>query len=549
MIHRRLVFVLALSLGSFGCGGDDLPPTDAGPDASPDTGMGDAGMDGSADAGADADVDGGMDAGMDSGADAGPLPDGGTVASPAPEVLRMGTGGFLLRGVVLAPGAVLDPGEVLVVGDTITCVAADCSGEPSADTVTLIDTHGTISPGLIDAHNHLTYDFLPEWVPDPLQIFNDRYAWANDPDYEAHIAPFGDGRSRGDHICPGAKWGELRALMHGTTTVEGQSRNLSCLNRLVRNADHHHGLGRDSMQTNIGSVRDITDATATGLLDNYIDATPTTRYVVHMAEGISDNTRLEFASLAGRDPRSNRHMGLSLLAGNYMGVDYAGEAVLIHSVPLTDAEMMEAADTQSKIVWSPSSNIVLYGATAPIGRMIELGLTIGIGPDWTVSGEDDLLAEMRFALDWAATEGEAAITPQRLWEMATFDGADVVGLDIFIGGLEVGKRADISVFGRRGMDAYQAVTDSRAEDVRLVLIDGQGYYGDTALEMATSVNAECEMFDACGAPKFVCLANTPGATTSTARAGETVADVESQLTAILDGYGRGSELLPLVACE
>jgi len=531
--------VLVLLLVSLGCGGDGPPTT----------------LDGAidVDSGPDGAMDGGVDSGMDSGADAdvdaGPLPDSGTIASPAPEVLRMGTGGFLLRGVVLAPDRVLDPGEVLVVGDTITCVAADCSAEPSADTVTLIDTRGTISPGLIDAHNHLTYDFLPEWVPDPLQIFPDRYQWANDPDYEAHIAPFGDGRNQGDHICPGAKWGELRSLMHGTTTVEGQSRNLSCLDRLVRNADHHHGLGRDSMQTSIGSVRDLTDADVATLLDNYIDATPTTRFVVHMAEGISDNARLEFASFAGRDTRMNRHMGESLLAGTHMGVAYAGEAVLIHSVPLTDSEMMEVADTQSKVVWSPSSNIVLYGETAPIGRMIELGLTIGIGPDWTVSGEDELLSEMRFALDWAATSGEPAITPERLWQMATFDGANVVGLDMFIGSLEVGKRADISVFGRMGMDAFQTISDSRAQDVRLVLIDGQGYYGDIALESVASVNSECETFDACGQDKFVCLANTPGATTSTARAGETVADVESQLITILDGYGRGAELLPLVACE
>jgi len=514
---------------------------DGGVDAPADSGMDDASADGA--------VDGAMDADTDAATDAGPLPDSGTVASPAAEVLRTGTGGFLLRGVVLAPDAVLDPGEVLIVGDTITCVAADCSAEPSADSVTLIDTHGTISPGLIDGHNHLTYDFLPEWVPDPARLFDDRYQWADDPAYEAHIAPFGDGRSRGDHICPGAKWGELRSLMHGTTTVQGQSRNLSCLNRLVRNADHHHGLGRDQMQTNIASVRDLTDADATRLLDNYIDATPTTRYVVHMAEGLSDKARLEFASLAGRDPRSNRHMGQSLLAGNYMGVDYSGVAVLIHSMPLTESELMEVADTGSMIVWSPSSNIVLYGATAPIGRMIELGLTIGIGPDWTVSGEDDLLSEMRFALDWAGIEGETEITPQRLWEMATFDGATVVGLDAFIGKLEVGMRADISVFGRLGRAPFEAVTDSRAADVRLVLIDGQGYYGDSALEDTTAVNRDCEMFDACGTDKFVCLANTPGATTSTARASETVVDVESELVAILDDYGRGSELLPLVACD
>jgi len=533
---------LALVLASFGCaGGSGTPPADAGPDGTVDA-MVDSATDGSI----DAPTDGSIDATVD----AGPLPTDGSVASPPPEVLHTGTGGFLLRGVVLAPDSVIDPGEVLVVGNTITCVASDCSATPGADTVTIIDTHGVISPGLIDAHNHLTYDFLPEWTPDPLRIFDDRYQWANDPDYEAHIAPFGDGRNLGDHICPGAKWGELRSLMHGTTTVMGQSRNLSCLDRLVRNADHHHGLGPDQMQTNIGSVRDLTDVGAASVLANYVDpATPTTRYVVHMAEGVTGNVLDEFSSFNGRDPRPNRHMGESLLAGTYGGVDYSGVAVLIHSVPLTESELMEVADTQSMIVWSPSSNIVLYGQTAPIGEMIDLGLTIGIGPDWTVSGEDDLLNEMRFALNWAATEAVPQVTPQRLWQMATDDGATVVGLDALIGKLEVGKRADISVFGRLGLNPYEAVTDSHAADVRLVLIDGLGYFGDSALEAVAGVNTDCEMFDACGAAKFVCLANTPGSTTATARASEVVTDVQDELSAILDGYGRASELLPLVACE
>ena len=67
----------------------------------------------------------------------------------------------------------------------------------------------------------------------------------------------------------------------------------------------------------------------------------------------------------------------------------------------------------------------------------------------------------------------------------------------------------------------------RFEDGKVVFIDGQAYYGDAALEAATAVNGECEMYDACGVDKFVCLANTPGATTSTARAAETVADIEA----------------------
>lgn len=503
------------------------------------------------------DGSGGTDAGVLP--DAGPPPDGGppsdwgSVASPEARIVAEGDPGLLLRGVVLLPGDVLDPGEVLIVGDTITCVAEDCSGAAGASAATIIDTHGVISPGLIDAHNHLPYNFLPEWVPDPMRLFGNRYEWADDPGYEEHIRPYTAHRSSGTHFCPAAKWGELRALVHGTTTVQGQSLRQGCIDRLVRNADHYHGIGHDHMQTTIASPRDITDSDAMRYVERFTDPDqPTTRLAVHMTEGVSGgNVELEFASFAGRDTRDNRHAGVSLLAAE--DDSYRGTGMLIHAVSLSDDELREAAEADAKIVWSPSSNIVLYGATAPIARILELGITVGLGPDWTLSGEDEMLSEIRFALEWARVEGVDAITPRRTWEMATFDGAEAVGLEAAIGRLEPGYRADVTVFGRTGPDPHGAVADSRAADVRLVLVDGAAHYGDLGLEAATAVNGECDVLDACGTPKFLCLRNTPG---GDSRAEESLDDVRQQLVDILEGngypveeqYGRGDELLDLVQC-
>ncbi len=506
------------------------------------------GADGGADGGAD--LKPGKDAaGSDAGPpDLAPWPDSGTISTPAApaEIVSTGTAGLLLRGTVLLPtGAIA--GEVLVKDGLIACAQADCSGAAGAADATVIDTKGVISPGLIDAHNHLAYNFLPEWVPNPAKLFNNRYEWAQDPQYEAFILPYAKHRSASTHFCPAAKWGELRSIVHGTTTVQGQSFEQSCVDWGARNADNFHELGYDHMQTNIGSVRDLTDSDAATLIANFDAATdPTTRYAVHMAEGVSGaNVDLEFDSFAGRDTRTNRHKGTSLL--------YKQTAVLIHSIPLTEAQLMEAATTGSKIVWSPSSNLVLYGATAPIQRILQLGITTGLGPDWTPSGEDELLSEMRFALQYGVVSNIPELTTQKLWEMATRDGATVVGLDAKVGRIEVGLRADLVVFARDATDPYRAVIESRAPDVRLVLIDGVGWYGDATLEAATARNTYCDMFEACGAAKYLCVVDSP---TATSRRNETYDDLRTQLYNILEGigypadeqYGRGSELLPLVQC-
>lgn len=489
---------------------------------------------------------GGRDGGMaDAEApDAGPLP---LESEPSPPAVieREGRGAFLLRGVVLAPDRVIDPGEVLVIGADITCVAESCASAPGAEGATVIRTNGIISPGLVDAHNHLTYNFLPEWVGG--QLYGNRYQWADVTSYEDHVRPFSDGRNLNERICPAAKWGELRSIVHGTTTVQGQSANRSCLDRLARNADHYHRLGHDHLRTTIESPREITDDEAASLVSSFTAANaPTTRFAVHMCEGVSgNNIELELDSFAGRDPRANRHQGINLLAaadGSYRGV-----GLLIHSMILTEAQMMEVRDSDAHVVWSPSSNLVLYGATAPIARMLELGLNIGLGPDWTVSGEDEMLSEMRVAHAYGRSESIAALTPERIWRMATQGSADAVGLGDVIGRLEPGTRADVVVFGRRAIDPYRAVLDSGAEDVRLVLIDGLAYYGDLALE-SVSVNGDCDVLDACGASKFLCVANTPGSTADGAGATETLDDVRAQLVTILAGYGR-SDLAELVTCR
>lgn len=443
----------------------------------------------------------------------------------------------ILRGLILTPQGPLE-GEVLINRDLITCVDESCANEEGADQALIVETNGLISPGLIDAHNHLPYNFLPEWVPNPFQLFQNRYQWADDPNYEEFVRPYTVRRSSGSHFCPTAKWAELRSLINGTTTVQGQSLNQNCIDGLVRNADHEHQLDyHDHVRTTISSVRDINDDSAQNFIDSFNDpATPTTRLIVHMAEGFEENHILEeFDSFDGLDPRQNRHNGVSLLEG--------GQSVLIHSIPLTDDQLDRVVETDSKIVWSPSSNLVLYGTTTNIEDIIDLGITTGIGPDWTISGEDNMLDELRFAYEYGVDQNIETITSQKLWEMATQDGSEVVGLNEFIGSIEVGKKADLVVFGRSQENPYDIILESRPEDVRLVFVDGKGLYGDRNLKNTTSTNEFCENFEACGVEKYICVQVAPNAPD---RGDETLEDIENQLIDLLGD--RSDELLDLVNC-
>ncbi len=459
-------------------------------------------------------------------------------------VVKEGTTGLLLHGTVLTPFGFSEGAHVLVLRRDIVCVGV-CTDDPAAKDATWVATGGIISPGLIDSHNHVTYNFLPEWKPPGGQLFENRYQWSDDPSYEAHIEPFAAHRSSGSHFCPAARWGELRSLVHGTTTIMGQSQLQNCIKGGARNADHEHRLKHDHMRTTISSPRDVTDEQAENFLDSiYQEDEPTERIAVHMAEGYAENNvLLEFGSWAGRDERDNRHRGISLLV--------EGTSLLIHGVGLTSSELDEVAATNSKMVWSPSSNIALYGRTADIAGILDRGITVGLGPDWTVSGEDDMLAELRFARAWAVQNGVAELTHERLWRMATEEGAVVVGLDGYVGKIEVGYRADLAVFSKLRPDPYESVAANGGADVQLVMVDGEAYYGPAALEDTLARGSECEPFDACGVPKFICAANW-----DTSGAFGDYQELRQDLIDILEGngyppeeqYGRGDELLPLINC-
>lgn len=519
---RTLLLVLALAL-SAGCPGGG--------------GSGDTGLNFDAGPGVDA-MDAGTDSGTDAGMDTGPLPEESEATPPA-QVEGSGNA-IVLRGVVLTENGPID-GEVRIEGGMIECVAASCDHVGA----TVVQTNGVISPGLIDAHNHLPYNFIPEWVPDPMRLFDNRYVWADVAAYEAHVEPFAARRSTNVVFCPSALWGELRSLVHGTTTIMGQSFSRSCTNGGVRNADQAHRLGHDHLRTTIGSVRDLTDSDAASLVASFTEGTDrVTRYAVHMQEGVMGNGVLqEFESFAGRDTRNNRHAGVSLLSGN----GYSGVGVLIHSMGLTEAQLMEVVDTGAHIVWSPSSNLILYGETAPVERMMELGLEIALSPDWTVSGEDNVLDEMRFARGYAIGQNIAMIDNAEIWRMVTSHAAEAVGLSQYVGVLREGMIADLTVFGRRAADPYRAVLDSQSQDVRLVLISGEAYYGDSNLSQF-QVNSQCEAFDACGTAKFICVRNLPGAEGDWT--GDNIQALEGQLRSIIGEYNVSyTEPLPLVACR
>lgn len=167
-----------------------------------------------------------------------------------------------------------------------------------------------------------------------------------------------------------------------------------------------------------------------------------------------------------------------------------------HCVHVDEGEIRALRDAHAGVAHNPSSNLKLASGVAPVAKMIELGLNVGIGTDGPASNNDlDMFEEMRLAalLAKGSTGDPTVIPARRALEMATRLGAHAMHLGDVTGSLEAGKRADLIVvdlnhthtlphFERDVSAIYsQLVYAAKATDVVDVMCNGRWLMRDRRL--------------------------------------------------------------------
>jgi cytosine/adenosine deaminase-related metal-dependent hydrolase len=246
----------------------------------------------------------------------------------------------------------------------------------------LVQTDGTIYPSLIDLHNHLTYNHIPMWtVP---RKYTNRETWrTKEPLYEPGVTkPFrllADNPDK-DYRRSIVRFVECRNLFGGVSTGQGMSLVSSTgfpayFRGLMRNVEQpldpaFPACGGRTLNFKPGEVESIlVPALRKGL-----------PYVYHLSEGTDADARQMF-------------LNLQLPNGTWA---VSGALVCIHCVALQpqDFDILKAA---AGMVWSPTSNLLLYGATADVAQAKQRGIPIALGADWAPSGCKNLLGELKVA--------------------------------------------------------------------------------------------------------------------------------------------------------
>jgi 5-methylthioadenosine/S-adenosylhomocysteine deaminase len=167
---------------------------------------------------------------------------------------------------------------------------------------------------------------------------------------------------------------------------------------------------------------------------------------------------------------------------------FDAKVLAAHCVHVDEGEMRTMLHAGAGVAHNPTSNLKLASGIAPVPKMLEVGLNVGIGTDGPASNNDlDMFEEVRLAALLAKNSNNDPTTlpaPMAL-TMATRMGAKALHFGDVTGSLESGKRADLILvdisslhnspqFRREGSNIYaQIVYAGKSNDVTDVMVNGK----------------------------------------------------------------------------
>lgn len=380
---------------------------------------------------------------------------------------------IVLRGTIVTPERVIQRGSLVIENGKISGVHEKAVKIPRA---IVVDTRGIIFPGLIDLHNHVPWNVFKHWHAG--QLFSNRYEWRFRSDEYIKTVLTPNRNISPAVFCDMNTYGELRALVGGTTSILTTTPR-PCIQGLVRNLDFSSGfygateLNRERIRNEIDirarnpNKTEEDDKRISDTLEEIREKLATKRldaFLIHLAEGKATDqiSKQEFDILQKEKLLTNK-------------------TIIIHGVALGATEFQAMHDAGTSLVWSPRSNIELYGETTDIRTALDKGIKIALAPDWTISGSSNMLDELRYAAEWNEKHLGKRLSDRDLVNMVTTTPAEITGIADKVGSIREGLNADLLIISGDRSQPYRSLVQAEPGNVRLVMIGGVPVYGSASL--------------------------------------------------------------------
>jgi len=423
--------------------------------------------------------------------------------------------------------------------------------------------YDVIYPGLINLHNHTKQNMLPTWAHAKGQ-FQNRFEWRDWAVYKKSVSQnMNPWIGYGKPIeCAAFRWSNLQNMINGAVYLQGPS---SCMTGfgILKVEDVGSYLSKkaaiqaptdlilpDEMTYVWEVLKPKIDSGKTyeqALVEDILDHCPSLKSVV-TAENVSkpeglkilkNQTGLKAAciegalhekfiryvywvhpTIAGKKEylkQPNRSAIIAHLAEGrrldpYNVLEYKLVKLLglnqpfvnfVHGVGLSKEDFADMKKNNMGLIWSPYSNLLLYGETLDIVAAQKAGVNIAIGSDWVPTGSKSVLEEIKLAVRYVEREKiQNIFTDEVLYKMMTANAAqminhwDISSSEAGIGRLAQGAAASILVTSMMDQNPYSNLVRQVTEkDVNLVLVNGGILYGNVPyLEQAGVPSGQYEIF-------------------------------------------------------
>jgi cytosine/adenosine deaminase-related metal-dependent hydrolase len=121
---------------------------------------------------------------------------------------------------------------------------------------------------------------------------------------------------------------------------------------------------------------------------------------------------------------------------------------LVHMNRADESDLRSVARASIPVVVCPRSNLVTGVGLPNVKRMVELGITLGVGTDNVMLNSPDIFEEMHLL-------AKALLHDDRqVFKMCTLNGAKIIGLDQRLGSIREGKEARVMVINRNSNNLW-----------------------------------------------------------------------------------------------
>lgn len=404
------------------------------------------------------------------GAPSAPLP---ALHPSAPRPARMFLTADWVLPIVTAPiaqgGVLIDGHQIVWVGPAADAPADLVDG--SGDLIRVPLGQAVLLPGLVNVHSHLELTGL--------RGFLDGLSFG--PWLETLTAVRRD-LLTADDLLDASRVGVLEALRHGITTLADtgdSAQPLTAMRELgVRGIGFVEVFGPDprqrdaamtALEARVEALRIAdTDRVRTGISPHapytvsaplYTAAAALAKALdlpvaVHIAESLAEQ---EFVR-DGTGPFAARLRARGIAVGPQAPSPVAllertgllaTQPLCIHAIHTDAEDWQRLANHGARVAHCPIANAKLGHGMAPLAELLAHGIPTGLGTDSVASNNRmHLLDEARQAVLFASLRAGTpdALSAQEALRLATWGGAQALGLAARIGTLEAGKAADLAAF-------------------------------------------------------------------------------------------------------